>query len=80
VYVATIAEQLKAEGREQGLAQGLEKGLAQGQRALVLRLLERRFGPLDEGTRARVERAAVHELERWAEQLLTAATLEDALR
>jgi hypothetical protein len=92
VYVATIAEQLKAEGREQGLAQGLargraqgreqgrEQGLAQGQRALVLRLLDRRFGPLDEGTRARVEQAAVQDLERWAEQLLTAATLEDALR
>jgi hypothetical protein len=72
VYVATIAEQLKAEGREQGLAQG--------QRALVLRLLERRFGPLDEGTRARLDRATVQDLERWAEQLLTAPTLEDALR
>jgi predicted transposase YdaD len=72
VYVATIAEQLKAEGREQGLAQG--------QRALVLRQLERRFGPLDEESRERVDRATVQDLERWAEQLLTAATLDDALR
>jgi predicted transposase YdaD len=84
VYVATIAEQLKAEGREQGLAQGreqgLQQGLAQGQRALVLRPLHRRFGPLDEGTRSRLDRATVQDLERWAEQLLTAATLEDALR
>jgi flagellar biosynthesis/type III secretory pathway protein FliH len=73
-------EQGLAQGREQGLSQGREQGLAQGQRALVLRQLERRFGALDEESRERVDRAPLHDLERWAEQLLTAATLEDALR
>jgi hypothetical protein len=32
------------------------------EQALVLRQLERRFGPLDEGTRERVDQAAIQDL------------------
>lgn len=69
-------------GLERGLAQGLERGLEQGQlqgqRRLLLRQLELRFGDLPGTTRQWIEGLdSPEELERLAEKVLTAETLDD---
>lgn len=72
-----------ARGREEGLVRGREEGLVRSEevaRALLLRLLVRRFGPLPERARARIERAKLPQLEAWAEHLLDAPTLPALLR
>lgn len=69
--MATIAEQL--------IEKGERKGMEKGQRAIVQRLLERRFGPLPPEALARLARAVPSELEQWAERLLVAATLSEVL-
>ncbi len=66
-------------GMEVGIELGMEAGMEAGERAIVLRLLSKRFGPLDAAVRARVEQASVSNLELWADRILTAATLEEIL-
>jgi predicted transposase/invertase (TIGR01784 family) len=56
-----------------------EEGLAAGEAKLLLRQLSRRFGPLAEATRARVQSATVEQIEIWAERILDAPTLDDVL-
>lgn len=68
-----LRERWLSEGKEQGIAQGIEKG----ERSLLYRLLTRRFGPLDEPTEARLQQASAAELERWADNILEARTLEE---
>lgn len=63
---------------QRGFNQGLEQGLEQGRRELLLDLLERRFGPLPDAARKRVQSlSAPEELSRLAERVLDARTLED---
>jgi predicted transposase/invertase (TIGR01784 family) len=73
----------RAEGREEGRAQGreegLEVGLAKGERLLLRRLLLRKFGELSPAAEARLEQGSEIELNRWAEQLLTATSIDEAL-
>ncbi len=57
--------------------QGLEEGLKQGESRLLLRQLERRFGPLDEHTRQRVEAADAERLLEWGERFVDATVLRD---
>ena len=61
----SVAEQLIEEGRTQGL------------RAIVLRLLGRRFGAVPAQVAARVEAAELAELEGWCDRILDAASLDD---
>ena len=56
-----------------------EEGRVEGERRLVLRLLSARFGELPAAAVARVNAAEVPELDRWAEQVLVATTLESVL-
>lgn len=64
-----------------GLAQVLiDEGHQKGQFRLVLRLLTKRFGILPKAARQRLEAASPELLEVWADQLLDAATLEEAMR
>lgn len=89
--MATIAEQLiekgKKRGFEEGEKRGIEKGekrgekrgIEKGQREVLLRQLERRFGPLPPSVHERVEQAKSPELERWVDRVLTAATLAEVL-
>jgi Putative transposase, YhgA-like len=67
------AEELK----EEGLAQGRVEGERRGEAALLLRMLERKFGPLDEVTRRRIEAASPDRLLDWGERFVTAERLED---
>jgi len=57
--------------------EGLEKGREQGQRELLLHLLTRRFGPLTEATRQRVQAlTSSEELSRLAERALDSRSLD----
>ena len=66
----------EASGRLQGEADGRLKGEADGRRALLLELLEARFGKLSAEVTARVDQAGPEELSRWARQILTADSLQ----
>ncbi|MGL1835180.1 DUF4351 domain-containing protein, partial [Rhodocyclaceae bacterium SMB388] len=45
--------------------------------AVLARLLTRRFGPLDDATRSRLEQGTLEELERWSERILDAGSLDE---
>jgi hypothetical protein len=61
--------------RQEGVQQGLETGL-QAMRTMLLTLLDQRFGPLPEETRARVEAiTSLSRLSRLGEKVLTARSL-----
>jgi hypothetical protein len=71
----TWSERMKAQGREEGLHEGIQEGLL-ALRAVLLGLLEQRFGSIPEKTRERVE--AISSLERLArlhQRALTARSL-----
>jgi len=57
----------------------LAEGQAKGRVALLIRLLALRFGPLTQGAEQRLAEASIAELDKIAERLLTAPTLDDAL-
>jgi hypothetical protein len=80
-------EQWKQEGLAAGLAEGLregekrgeQKGRQKGEAALLLRLLERRFGVLPGWAADRVLAADTVVLEEWSLRVLDAAPLEEVL-
>jgi predicted transposase/invertase (TIGR01784 family) len=74
-----IAAAARTEGYQQGTIARRAEGKAEGQREPLRRQLQTRFGPIPATAAARVDRAGVHELCRWAERILTATTLEDVL-
>ncbi len=77
------------EGLQKGLQEGLQKGLQEGERRgeqrgrlagevqLVLRLLNRRVGPLDETLQQQITRLSLEQLEALAEELLDFSTVEE---
>lgn len=65
--------------RKRAIVEGRAEGLAEGEAKLLLELLEQRFGPLSEPTRAQVRSATIEQLEAWSERILTAQTLDDVL-
>jgi len=59
--------------------QGKEEGRAEGRAEVVLKLLALRFGPLNEGIQARIQRARDTQVDAVVERVLTARTLEEVL-
>jgi hypothetical protein len=55
----------------------LSQGRAEGAANVLSKLLTLKFGGLDAATAERLRVASTVELERWAERILTAATLDD---
>ena len=76
-------EQWKREGlekgRQEGLLKGRQEGRQEGEAALLLQLLEHRFGAIGEDLRSRVQAADPETLLRWGQRLLTAGSLGDVL-
>ncbi len=88
-FIDRYIEQGREQGRQQGLAQGLEKGLEQGAIGLgrkqaaedmLLRLIERRFGRPSGAVRRRIQAADAETLLDWSERMLTADSIDAALR
>jgi predicted transposase/invertase (TIGR01784 family) len=73
--VMSYAEQLRAEGRKEGIREGRRKA----QRDVLLRLLRARFGDLPEPAAARIKAAKATELAGWLDRVLDATTLDDVL-
>jgi predicted transposase YdaD len=69
--------------REQGLAEGravgLTEGRAQGRAEIFLRLLDRKFGPLEESQRRKVRETDPDTLLEWSDRVLTAERWEDVV-
>jgi hypothetical protein len=57
--------------------EGVAEGRKLGEVEVLVRQLERRFGPLDEVTRARLAAADSERLLGWAERVLTAGRLAE---
>jgi len=64
----------------QWLREGRKEGRVEGQADLLLRLIQRRFGPVDAETTQRVRSAHARNLETWSLNILDAATLDDVFR
>lgn len=64
---------------EQGLQQGLQKGERRGEATMLLRLIERKFGPPSEPVRARINQADTETLRRWFDRGLAARSLDEVL-
>ena len=60
--------------------EGREEGRIQGEVTILERLLRRRFGPVSEATRTRLQTATPEQLEAWAERLLDAPNSDAVFR
>ena len=69
--LVSLADWLREQGREQGHEQG--------ERTILLKQLRLRFGELSEAVTAHVQAATSTQIERWAELVLTARTLDGVL-
>lgn len=72
-------ERLLQQGRDEGRAEGRAEGLLQGKVGVLLKLLQLRFGPIDDEVARRVEGGTEDELERWTERVVTEASLDAVL-
>jgi len=70
---------VKAQGRREGKAEGKAEGNVEGRLEIVLKLLAARYGALSTAVVARVRETSAADLERIAERVLTAETLDEAL-
>ncbi len=64
---------------QQGLEQGQRQGKQEGEAAILLRLLQLKFGDVPEAVRRRIERADAQTLLEWSERVLTAAGIEQVI-
>ena len=85
--VAEWTKQWKKEGLEKGMEKGMEKGLEKGlekgrarMAKLILRMLEKKFGPLNEPDKKRVLSAKETILQKWGEILISASTIEEIFK
>ena len=74
--IMSIAEELRQEGRKEGRQEGRQEA----QMELLVKQLQLKFGELSDDAAHRVASAAPHELETWAERILTATSLEEVLQ
>ena len=59
---------------------GVEKGILIGEAKTLLRLLNRRFGPISPEVAERVKNASEAELELWTDRVLDVESLEDIFK
>jgi len=66
--------QLMTQWERKGLTQGLRKGRAEGRlqegQTLILRLLQRRFGPMPNGLEGQIRKLSLQQMETLAETVL----------
>ena len=70
----------REQGRKEGHQEGRQEGLLVGERTVLTRLLEKKFGPLTDHHRQRLQAADAETLLVWSERLLTADTIDDMLQ
>ncbi|MBF0261358.1 MAG: DUF4351 domain-containing protein [Magnetococcales bacterium] len=71
------------ESEQRGLLAGEQRGLLAGRKesavSLLLRLMKRRFGPVPDWARAKIEQADQERLELLSERILDAGSIEELL-
>ena len=67
----------RKEGHEEGYKDGQEEGHKEGQRELLVRLLERRFGPLSADAALRIQSADSDILGIWADRIWDATSIDE---
>jgi len=72
-----FAQRYTEKGIQEGIQQGIQQGMLSGERQMLTRQLTRRFGPLPAAVLQQLEQANTDQLERWADKILDAPTLED---
>ena len=72
-----LTERLLKQGRLEGRQEGKLEGRQEGELNILQRQLSRRFGPLDPTTEQRLQQASSDDLERWADNILDARTLDE---
>jgi len=72
-------ERLYTEAIEKGLSKGMSQGQSQGACQMLTRMVVQRFGPLPDWALGRLQSADASLLERWADRLFTAQSLEALL-
>jgi flagellar biosynthesis/type III secretory pathway protein FliH len=77
--VKTMLAERVQEWTRQWWEEGRQEGRQQGEAAILLRQLERKFGPLGANVRERITRADAERLLVWSERVLTATSLEEVL-
>ena len=65
------------EAKEEGRSEGREVGLEEGKKALILRLLTKRFGQLPEEVRLQISSLPIAAVENLSEALLDFGSLAD---
>ncbi len=75
----TYVTLIEREGIKQGRIEGLKEGL-KSQADLLLRQIQRRFGPVDADTTQRVRTARARDLETWSLNFVDATTLDEIFR
>jgi hypothetical protein len=68
-------DRITRESEARGVAKGVAKGERLGRARLLQQLLQKRFGPLPRAVAARIARASIADLARWADRVLDAETL-----
>ena len=69
------AEQLREEGRAQGIDIGLKRGVILGERRFLQAFLEHRFGPLPDAIQRQLEAADAAQLQGWRDRTFDATDL-----
>lgn len=72
-------EEGRAEGWEAGRTKGRAEGRAEARAEVLLKLVQLKFGALPDSAEEKVRRASLEELDRWAERVLSAQSLEETL-
>jgi len=72
----TFIDRYIEQGIEQGMEQGMELGKRQGEAEVLLRQMERKFGPADVKLRQQIQEADAEQLLEWSERIFTAETPE----
>lgn len=73
----TIAQQLRQEGFQKGVKRGMQQGVRKGEVAVVIRLLEHRFGQVSSSYIQKIKQADSEALLYWVEKILKANALEE---
>jgi predicted transposase YdaD len=77
--VTEWTQKWKMEGRKEGRKEGRMEGRMEGQAALLARQIAKRFGPqlVDAALWERLYSATPEQLDRWADRILDATSMDD---
>ncbi len=75
----TFIERYIEQGKQQGMELGLTRGRQEGQAVVLLRQIERKFGPPSEAVREHIAGADAETILQWSDRILTAESLDGLL-